>query len=118
MPRDLELPDQPQQKEVVDSLPHDSINLFDTHQLQYYGDDEIVKKCSDVIKNRRLDVAINRPKNMWLSLSDYVHKNRLVLPFYDLDNNIIFYQSRTIIPSEKLPKYLSKIALYLLFPSD
>jgi hypothetical protein len=45
---------------------------------------------------------------MWLSLSDFVHKNRLVLPFYDLDNTIAFYQSRVVISTEKLPKYLSK----------
>jgi hypothetical protein len=47
---------------------------------------------------------------MWLSLKDYTHKNRLVIPFYDLDNKITFYQTRTLLNQDnKLPKYLSKI---------
>jgi len=40
-----------------------------------------------------------------------VHKNRLVIPFYDKDNTIVFYQSRTILNDELrfYPKYLSKV---------
>jgi hypothetical protein len=40
-----------------------------------------------------------------------VHKNRLVIPFYNTEDEITFYQSRTIIKSnlDKTPKYLSKI---------
>ena len=40
-----------------------------------------------------------------------MHKNRLIIPFYNEKDEIVFYQSRTIIeqPSNKLPKYLSKI---------
>jgi len=64
-----------------------------------------------VIRNRRLDTAINRPPAMFISLLDKVHKNRLVIPFYNENNDIIFYQSRTILPSDSrvYPKYLSKV---------
>ena len=39
----------------------------------------------------------------------YPKINYNLIVSYDLDNNIIFYQSRTVIPTERLPKYLSKI---------
>tara|TARA_R110000744_G_scaffold310546_4_gene418234 strand:+ start:99 stop:1115 length:1017 start_codon:yes stop_codon:yes gene_type:complete len=92
------------------TLPADSINLFDSNQTEYYKDDKTVQIALDYIKERKLDVAVNKPKSMWLSLKDYTHKNRLVIPFYDLDNKITFYQTRTLLNQDnKLPKYLSKI---------
>ena len=109
LPKDIELFESPQKKQSTDSLPHDCINLFDSNQMAYHKDNSIVNKCIQTVKNRKLDVAVNKPTTMWISLTDFTHKNRLVLPFYDLDNNIIFYQSRTVIPTERLPKYLSKI---------
>ena len=98
-------------KSTFGSLPEDSINLFDAHQLKYHRDNIIVKKCLDVISERRLDTAGNRPKSLYVSLTDYTHKNRLVLPFFNADNKIIFYQSRTILSEDNAsyPKYLSKI---------
>lgn len=96
---------------VVYKLPLDCINLFDIHQVEYHKDNVIVQKAIEVIKNRKLDTAINHPKSLWLSLTDKVHKNRLIIPFYDEKDEIVFYQSRTIIVQStiKLPKYLSKI---------
>ena len=96
---------------VVHKLPLDCINLFDVHQIDYHKDNIIVQKAVEVIRSRRLDTAVNRPKSLWLSLTDKIHKNRLIIPFYDEKDEIIFYQSRTIIdqPAVKLPKYLSKI---------
>ena len=100
----------------IPSLPHDSINLFDTSQTDYWlnsddvtnNDKQKIKKALEVVVNRKLDTAINKPKSLWLSLTDHVHKNRLVIPFYE-DKKIIFYQSRTIFKDENnLPKYLSK----------
>jgi hypothetical protein len=44
-----------------------------------------------------------------VSLTDSVHKNRLVIPFYDTDNQIKFYQSRKLIDADYRPKYLSKV---------
>ena len=92
-------------------LPLDCINLFDTHQTDYHKDSIVVQKALELIKRRRLDTAVNRPKSLWLSLTDKVHKNRLIIPFYNEQGEIIFYQSRTIIEqaNNKLPKYLSKI---------
>lgn len=93
------------------SLPDDCINLTDKNQVEFHKDNQVVGIAMDLIKKRRLDTAINRPKAFYLSLSDKVHKNRLVLPFYDANNDIIFYQTRTLLPADnKLkPKYLSKV---------
>jgi hypothetical protein len=96
---------------VIHKLPLDCINLFDACQVDYHKSNVIVQKAVEIIKKRRLDTAVNRPKSLWISLTDRVHKNRLIIPFYDEKDEIIFYQSRTLIEqsSVKLPKYLSKI---------
>jgi hypothetical protein len=92
------------------SLPDDCINLSDDNQLKFHSNNPVVKICLDVIQSRKLNTAVNRPKTFYLSLIDKVHKNRLVLPFYDENGSIIFYQSRTLLPEDaKLrPKYLGK----------
>lgn len=94
----------------IPSLPEDSINLCDTNQIDFYKDNEVVQKALSVIRARRLDSAINKPQTFWISLTDRVHRNRLIIPFYDVNNKIVHYQSRTIIEQKKitLPKYLSK----------
>jgi len=102
--------------ELVDSkpksqqtLPYDSINLSDEIQVQYYSDNPIVCDAVKYIKNRRLDTAVNKC-NLWLSLKDFLHKNRIVIPFHDSDNKIRFYQSRSMYKQdEKMGKYLSKL---------
>lgn len=98
-------------KETNHTLPVDCINLFDQIQIEYYKDNKIVQDALSVIKKRRLDTAINRPDSIWLSLSDPIHKNRIIIPFCDERDNIIFYQSRALY-SEDLrmrPKYLGKL---------
>lgn len=105
---------EPEEKKIVDivveSLPKDSINLSDKQQVSFYKDNFYVNKALEVIKNRRLDTAENKPKSFWISLTDSIHKNRLVIPFYDTDGNIVHYQSRTIVEKKgkEFPKYLSK----------
>lgn len=92
-------------------LPYDSINLFDTNQLAFYKENKVVKDAIDFIKKRKLDTAINKPKSLWLSLTDVTHKNRVVFPFYSPDSNgkIMFYQSRALYKEdEEKAKYLSK----------
>lgn len=89
-------------------LPRDSINLFDRSQLTYYSDDKIVKCAVETIVNRRLNTAVNRPKSLYVSLTDNVHKNRLIIPFYEHGNVCKFYQSRKLLQDET-PKYLSKM---------
>jgi len=102
----------PQVRKTIDfSLPEDCINLFDTNQVNYYKDNKIVKLALDVIKSRRLDKGINKPNAIYVTLKDKVHKNRLILPFYDKDQKIIFYQSRGLTKKDlyERPKYLSKV---------
>lgn len=92
---------------TVPDIPHDSINLFDTHQLRYYESNQHVKSCLDTIAARRLDTAVNRPRALYTSLNDKTHKNRLLIPFYDVNGKVSHYQSRKIM-SDSTPKYLSK----------
>ena len=91
-------------------LPTDSINLFDKTQLEYHANNSVIQKACDVIISRRLNKAINKPKALYVSLVDKIHKDRLVLPFYNRSGVCDFYQSRTIIKSkQEYPKYLSKV---------
>ena len=98
-------------KFVTETLPKDSINLFDKIQLDYYKDNSIVKKGLEFLDTRKLVNAVNIPKALYLSLVDKVHKNRLIIPFYDENDKIVYYQTRTILDSDNLtkPRYLSKI---------
>lgn len=94
------------------SLPEDCINLFDGNQVSFYKENQVVKDALEFIKKRRLNTAVNRPRALWLSLTDYTHKNRVVFPFYSTESNarIEHYQSRAIYKvDENKAKYLSKI---------
>lgn len=95
----------PKNKEI---LPVDSINLSDEVQIKYYSDNQIIIDALAYIKNRRLDTAINKC-TFWISLKDYLHKNRLVIPFQDSDKKIKFYQSRALYKKDEYCKYLSKL---------
>ena len=94
--------------EQLETLPADAINLFDQGQVEYYSQNAVVKRALGLITNRRLDTAINRPKGIFLSLADKTHDNRLIIPFYDQDNKIVHYQTRSILEEDTRPKYLSK----------
>ena len=87
-------------------LPVDSINLFDEVQIEYYKGDKVIQKALNIIKARMLDTAVNKPKSLWVSLRDKVHKERIIIPFY-VNGRIEHYQSRSI-HSNQSPKYLSK----------
>lgn len=87
-------------------LPYDSINLFDETQSNYYSKDINFKNVLKYIKERRLDVAINKPTSLFVSFKDFLHKNRLCIPFYDRNKKIIFYQTRALDNSN--PRYLGK----------
>ena len=95
-------------RQPTSDLPRDSINLFDRTQLEYYADNKIIRSTVEMIVNRRLNTAINKPKALYTTLTDMVHKNRLVIPFNDRDRRCIFYQSRSILNEPDRPKYLSK----------
>jgi len=95
----------------VEQLPRDSINIFDENQINFYKDNEVVQDAIKLIKNRRLDTAINKPDTLWVTVTDKIHKNRIIIPFYSETNDIIFYQSRIIYDKDLrfYPKYLSKV---------
>lgn len=98
---DLDAVDRKEQYEIdytpfdVDSLPSDPIDLYNNLQLEYYHGNSVVQKCLSYISERRLDTAVNAPEHLYLSLTDHIHKYRLVFPFYDAYNNVSFYQSRS-----------------------
>lgn len=102
---------QPINEIKIPSIPDNSINLNDKSQINYYKDNKIVNLALNYIKTRRLDTCINPPSSFFVSLTDKVHKNRLVIPFY-YNNSIIFYQTRTLLEQDNKikPKYLSKIS--------
>lgn len=90
-------------------LPYDCINLFDPFQLDFYKNNKVVQDVLIYIKNRRLDTAINKTP-LYISLKDFIHKNRLCIPFINIKNKITYYQTRSIYPEQekKFPKYLGK----------
>jgi len=95
----------------VSTLPSDSINLSDNTQQDFYSKNPIVLACNYIIKSRRLDTACNRPDNLYVSLTDKVHKNRITIPFINERKEIEFYQTRTVKTSDlkTKPKYLGKV---------
>ena len=95
------LPDSP-------TLPIDCINLFDPNQIDFYRNNKIVKQAIKVLKKRHLLDAENKPSAFYLSLTDFVHKNRLIIPFFDENHKIVHYQSRSILDDDYRPRYLSK----------
>jgi hypothetical protein len=111
----VELPKNTQPTNIP-SLPHDSINLFDETQMDWWlhsnetdhSQRKTVVDLLNIIKCRKLDTAVNRPKSLWLSHTDFTHRDRLILPFYSKNGKIIFYQSRTVYDNPNIPKYLSK----------
>lgn len=96
-------------KKETSVLPDDSINLFDKEQQLYYKNNEVVDSCLKVIKERRLDTAVNKPNSLYTTLVDKVHLNRLIIPFFDVSNKIVWYQSRRVMSNDDRAKYLSKV---------
>ena len=89
---DIEIPREETKEEIktIDkTLPDDCINLSDSSQISFYNDNAAVKMALTLIKTRRLDKGINKPKTFYISLKDKVHKNRLILPFYDENHDKI-----------------------------
>jgi hypothetical protein len=93
----------------VETLPIDSINLFDTNQVNYYKYNTKVRFALDYIKQRRLETAINRPDALYISLKDKFQPERLVIPFKDESGDIAFYQTRKLFDWDDSPVYLSKL---------
>lgn len=77
-------------------LPDDCINLFDENELLHYKGNEAVEKARKYIYDRRLLTAVNKPSKLYFSLNDFVHKNRIIFPFFESSKSVPFYQSRSI----------------------
>lgn len=88
-------------------LPKDTITIGSNLQRLYHSSDKMVNLAVQFVQSRKLDKAVNVPK-YGISLKDFIHKNRLVIPFTDLDGKIPFYQTRRLIDDDLSPKYLSK----------
>jgi hypothetical protein len=105
--------EKPTRNDDTPPLPDDSINLYEQNQISYWLstgtpiEKKVVADAVSLLNKRFMYKAINRPKTLWLSLTDYIHKNRIIIPFYSTDGKIIFYQTRSIYEKDK-PKYLSK----------
>jgi len=95
-----------QHRELPD-LPEDSIDLTDPLQVEYYGYENYVKLALEYIQKRRLLTAVNSCKKFYISLEDKVHKNRLVIPFFDENKKVVCYQTRSLADKE-VPRYLTK----------
>lgn len=98
-----QVPEEPKDVE----LPNDSIDLFDKRQTEFFRDDYFVQLALKTIKKRRLDTASNRGE-LYLSREDFTHKNRIIIPFKNEQDELTFYQSRSQNKKqEDFGKYLS-----------
>jgi hypothetical protein len=88
------------------SLPHDAINLMSKQERDFYKSNLMFQTALDYIKDRKLDIAVNKSSSYYISFTDFTHKNRLCIPYYE-DNKVVFFQTRSLDGSE--PRYLNKI---------
>lgn len=94
-------------KKQTPTLPYDSININDSQQRVFYKNNSFFNKAIDYIKERKLNTAINKSSSYYISLTDNFHKNRLCIPYFDINKKIVFYQTRSLDGTE--PRYLNKI---------
>ena len=91
------------------TLPKDCVNLFDTQQTNFYKGDYYIDLALNTIKDRKLDLAPYRT-DLFISRDDFIHKNRLIIPFYDALGELSFYQSRSQTRNQfSMGKYLSAL---------
>lgn len=109
VPADLICRVKEQFKVKSESLPKNSINLSDPHQLSFYAKNTVVIAALALIDRRRLNVAVNKPTTYYVSLDDYIHKNRLCIPFESESGSIDFFQTRSMFTGDTSPKYLGKV---------
>jgi hypothetical protein len=100
--------DKPEVEINVPSLPEDCINLFDKSQVSFYSKNSVVLNMLKYLKSRNLLRSVNKPDAVYVSLKDRTHKNRLIIPFKDLDGKIVFYQSRKVFDWDEKIRYISK----------
>lgn len=101
-------------KKEIPDLPENAIDLTDTQQLSFYKDNKYVKLAVEYCKQRRLYTAVNSCSKFYISLEDKVHKNRLIIPFYDRDRKVVCYQTRALTQNQ-FPRYLTKFGEKSIF---
>jgi len=94
---------------VTPTLPGDCINLYDKAQIDFYKDNKDIQRAVKYLHDRRIFTATNRPPSIYYCRNDFTHHDRIVIPFFDAQEKIIFYQTRSISPTDPRPKYLGKI---------
>jgi hypothetical protein len=93
-------------KEIPD-LPENSIDLTDEYQYDYFSSNRYVQIAKEYCKSRHLLSAVNSCKKFYISLEDKIHKNRLIIPFFDENQKIVCYQTRALT-EKQFPRYLTK----------
>lgn len=90
--------------------PQGYVNLLDTTQQEFFKDDYWFKTALKEVKRRRLHKAKNRGQ-LWFSFDDWLHKNRLIIPFFNETNKLEFYQSRALTDKQEKEygKYISSL---------
>lgn len=88
------------------ALPEGCVNLSDTTQKKFYNNAPDVQKAIKYCDERLLFSAINAV-DLYYCRSDYVHKGRLIIPFYH-NREIVYYQSRYLPGCSVDIKYLCK----------
>lgn len=96
---------------VVSDLPDNYIEI--TENLPF-SDNRYINLALECCEKRRLFTAVNSCKKFFISLDDRVHKNRLVIPFYDLNGKVACYQTRALT-EHQFPKYLTKFGEKTVF---
>ena len=91
---------------VIPDLPENYIEITADAQNSA-ANNKYINLAIDCCKTRRLFTATNTCRKFFISLDDKVHKNRLIIPFYDLNNKIVCYQTRALT-EHQFPKYLTK----------
>lgn len=105
---DNTLPDFKTQSADLPDLPINSINLSDPFQTSFYSDNYIVKTALKTIKSRKLDTAVNKC-DLFISLDDPTHMNRLCIPFKGVSGKTEYYQTRALFKEdEENGKYIGK----------
>ena len=88
-------------------LPVNPIDLTSPEETNYFKDNFYIKTALNYCRRRMLFTAVNRCKKFYVSLEDKVHKHRLIIPFYDSNDNIVCYQTRSLT-EKQFPRYLTK----------
>lgn len=100
--------DEDEKVDAVEELPEKYVDLTDPLQVEYYKDNYQLQQALKYVEERNLMGMVNSPKKLLFCIKDKTHRNRIIIPFYDVDgDSVLHYQSRSIQKFDKM-RYLSK----------